>query len=507
MSLRSQKPIVFLLAQALFFLVACNGNSTADQKEAGGTKSSKSEKITKLVNAFVENGDFNGAILVSENNELVYKSGFGYANMEWDVLNKTDTKFRIGSISKQFTAMLILQLVAENKLDLHTPISNYLPDYPSINGDQITIHHLLTHSAGIPNSYPSIAPKKKKGDMIIPDRYSSQELVNEFSALALDFSPGEKFSYSNAGYTLLGYIAETISNSSYEQLLQDKIFSPLGMKNSGYDKHRAIIKNRASGYFKSWGTYYNANYTDMSKPYAAGGLYATVDDLFLWNQALYSEKLLEKKYLDLMFTSHIPDPDYGGDYAYGWSIKDKALGNSGEMVETIFHDGVIDGFCAIITRVPDTNATVICLSNIRRSPLNAITKAIMGILYEKPYDFPRKSLAYAFLDHVNETDSVEGIQFYKTNLNNKAYYLSEDEINIISYKLLNTDRAQTAAKILILGIESFPEAFNLYDSLGEIYIALDDKEAAIKSYKKSIELNPDNTNGIRMLSSLGVELD
>lgn len=503
----SQQQILFLaVLQVFFFLTACGEHSDVNKVKQKSVPSAKAEKIEQLVNAFVENGDFNGAILVSENNQLVYKAGCAYANMEWEIPNQTDTKFRIGSISKQFTAMLILQLVAEHKLELHQAISNYIT-YPSQNGDIISIHHLLTHSSGIPNNYPSTATGKKIGDMIIPDRFAPEELINEFSALPLEFSPGEKFSYSNASYSLLGYIATQVTGKSYEQLLQEKIFSPLGMKNSGYDKHRALIKNRASGYFKSWGSYYNANYTDMSKPYAAGGLYSTVEDLFLWDQALYTEQLLEKKYLDVMFQAHIPDPGYGGDYAYGWSLKEKALGNSAETVQTIFHDGVIDGFCAIITRIPSSNSSVICLSNVRRAPLNTMTKAIMGILYDKPYDFPKKSLAYTFFELANEKSPTQAFQFYKEHLNNKDYYLIEDEINIVSYRLLSSDRANTAATILRLGIESFPDAFNLYDSLGEVYLALDNKEEAIKNYKKSVELNPENTNGIKMLSKLGVVLD
>ncbi len=164
---------------------------------------SKEDKIDALISTYSDYGEFNGAVLIVEEGKIIYKKGFGLANMEWNVPNRTDTKFRIGSVTKQFTAMLIMQLVVENQLDLNTPLTTYLTDYPKENGDKITIHHLLTHTSGIPNSYESTKQKAFK-----PDNYKPTELVKEFSALPLEFTPGEKFSYSNAGYNLLGLIID-----------------------------------------------------------------------------------------------------------------------------------------------------------------------------------------------------------------------------------------------------------------------------------------------------------
>ncbi|MEM7374586.1 MAG: serine hydrolase [Bacteroidota bacterium] len=486
----------------LLFISSCSSQSTSSPQHNSlkAVEHNKSDELDKLIGTYADYGEFNGAVLVAEAGSILYQKGLGLANMEWDIANQTDTKFRIASISKQFTAMAIVQLVSENKLDLHAPISTYLPDYPQENGKKITIHHLLTHSSGIPNSYESANDK-----VIKPDNHSPAKLVAQFSALPLEFTPGETFSYCNAGYTVLGYILETVTNNPYEQVLRDRIFAPLNMKNTGFDKHRPLSKNRASGYFKNWGEYYNANYVDMSSVYAAGALYSTVEDLFLWDQALYSERLVPNKYLELIFHPHIADPDYGGQYGYGWSIKDKPIGNSSEQLQTIGHDGVIDGFCAIFTRIPSSKSSIILLSNIRRAPLNAMTKGIMGILYDQPYDFPTQSLAYSLLEAIEEKGSTEGVQFYKKNKKNKKYYLSEDEMNVVSYKLLQSNRGETAAEVLRLAIEAFPTAFNLYDSYGEVLRALGNKEEAINNYRKSVQLNPDNDNGIRMLKELGVE--
>lgn len=498
-----------LLFFAIFFLLSCDSQalSSETKKERAEHQEIKIDQINKLVASYAEYGEFNGAVLVANEGKILYQKAFGFANMELDVPNKTNTKFRIASITKQFTAMLIVQLVSENKLDLHKPISSYLPDYPKENGDKITLHHLLTHTSGIPNNYESAKPNREKQDMVIPDNFRAKDLVNEFSALPLEFNPGKKFSYCNAGYTLLGFIVEEITRKPYEQLLQERIFDPLQMKNSGFDKHRAIQKNRASGYFKSWGEYYNANYIDMSKVYAAGALYTTVEDLFLWDQALYTEQLVSKKYLDIIFTSHVEDAGYGGFYGYGWNIKNKSLGSSEDYVETIVHDGVIDGFCAIITRIPSSKSSVILLSNVRRAPLNTMTKAIMGIMYDKPYDLPKKSLAYALLDVINDEGIEKGIAFYESVKNNSTYYSYEDEMNIISYKLLTSNRAEMASEVLQLAIKEYPEAFNLYDSMGEIQRKLGNKTESIFYYKKSVTLNPKNENGIKMLKELGVDTE
>ena len=484
-----------LLLFFLISLVSCSGQSGLSNKEE------RVRKLSDLISTYSEYGEFNGAVLVATEGEVLYKKGFGLANMEWDIPNQSNTKFRIGSITKQFTAMLIVQLVEEGKLDLHTPISNFLPEYPAHSGDRITIHHLLTHSSGIPNSYEETKSKPFK-----PDNFSAEELVAEFSALELEFKPGERFSYCNAGYTLLGYLIESVTGKSFEESLKQQILGPLNMANTGFDKHRQLSKNRASGYFENWGDYYNANYIDMSAVFAAGAMYSTVEDLFLWDQALYTDKLLTGKYRDLLFTPHIPDPGYGGYYGYGWSIKDKALGNTGETIQTIGHDGVIDGFCAVFTRIPSTQSSIVLLSNIRRAPLNAMTKGIMGILHDKNYDLPKKSLAYSLLDVIDEQGINEGLKFYKTAKNDVVYYLMEDEINMVSYKLLQSDRAEEAAEVLKLGIEAFPEAFNLYDSYGEILRVLGDKIESLRNYSKSVELNPENENGLKMIRELEAEI-
>ena len=269
----------------------------------------KAEEVDKLLNLYHEYGKFNGSALVAEEGKIIYSKGIGMANMEWEIENMADTKHRLGSVTKQFTAMLVLQLAAEGKLDLQAPISDYLPDYPNGHDPKITTHHLLTHTSGIPNytAFPGFFKDQSR------DSYTPDEFVMKFADKKLDFTPGEKFNYSNSGYFLLGVIIEKVSGKTYEAMLQENIFTPLNMNDSGYDHHDQILKNRATGYEKMGAEYVNSRYIDMSIPYAAGSLYSTVEDLYLWDQALYTNKLLPKEYMghyDLLMTEYAESEFY-----------------------------------------------------------------------------------------------------------------------------------------------------------------------------------------------------
>ena len=459
---------------------------------------SKTEQLDKLLTMYLDYGQFNGSVLISENGKVFYKKGFGMANMEWDIPNEPNTKHRLGSVTKQFTAMLILQLAADKKLDLQAPISTYLPDYPKENGDKITTHHLLTHTAGIPNytSFPGFFNELSR------DPYTTDEFVKQFDEMDLEFTPGEKFSYSNSGYFLLGVIAEKLSGMSYEELLHEKIFKPLNMNDTGYDNHEDILKNRATGYEKDGNSFINANYLDMSIPYAAGSMYSTVEDLYLWDQALYTSKLAPQEYMDLYFQPHIASGE--GHYAYGWGTGTGKIGNSEESIEIIEHGGGINGFNTTISRAPSDKSLIVLLNNTGGAPLYRISQAIRGIMYDKPYDLPKKSVAYEVFEMVNKNGMESGLKLYNKLKEDDTYNLSENEMNNIGYQLMGSNKLEEAAEILKLNVEAFPESFNTYDSYAEALMNLEKNDLAIKNYKKSIEMNPGNQNGIDMLKKLGV---
>ncbi len=456
----------------------------------------KAKKIDQLLSKYTEYGQFNGSALVSENGKVIFKKGYGSANMEWNIPNQPDTKFRLGSISKQFTALLIVKLAEEGKLKLDVAISTYLPDYPKANGDKITIHHLLTHTSGTPNytSDPNFFKEKSRNP------YTPEELVKTFSSLPLEFTPGEKFNYSNSGYFLLGYIIEKITGKTYEQYLQETILTPLKMANTGYDHNEPIIKNRAAGYEKKGKKIVNSAYLDMSIPYAAGSLYSTVEDLYLWDQALYTTKLLSQKSMDLLFKPYIST---GGDdfYGYGWFLEEAPNGDKAK-VKIIEHGGGINGFNTIISRVPADKNLVVLLNNTGGTILSEMNEGIRAILYNQPFNEPKKSMAVELLNVYSEEGAVAGTELYKKLKKDPIYGIKEADINRVGYVLLQDGKKKEAIEVFKINVENFPKSGNVYDSLGEAYLADGDKSLAIANYTKSIELDPKNEAGKKVLAEI-----
>ena len=461
---------------------------------------SKSEEIDALLNQYLSYGKFNGSALVAKDGDVILKKGYGMANMEWDIPNSPNTKHRLGSITKQFTAMLILQLAADGKLDLQAPITTYLPEYPITTGDQITTHHLLTHTAGIPNytSFPKFIEEDSR------DPYSPEEFTKKFQDMELEFTPGERFNYSNSGYFLLGFLVEKLSSKTYEEMLTEHIFSPLGMKDSGFDHHSNILKNRATGYEKNGSEFINAPYLDMSIPYAAGSLYSTVEDLYLWDQALYTNKLLPQKYMDMYFKPYIPA--FGSfHYAYGWMTGNEALGNTTDSIAVISHGGGINGFNTQISRSPSDRSLIVLLNNTGGAPLGQITQAILGIINNKSYDLPKASLASKVLEVIETAGIDAGVAFYEKNKDNQDFDVNENEMNQAGYKLLRSNKTKEAIQVFKLNVDAYPNSANVYDSYAEALMKSGDNKGAIENYTKTVEMNPGNINAIDMLKQLGVD--
>ena len=328
-------------------------------------------QIESTIAGYVEEGHFMCSVLVARSGEVVYKGGAGMANREWDIPNAADTKFRLVSITKQFTAVLVLQLAEQGALDLDDTISDHLSDYRKDTGKTITIHHLLTHTSGLPN-YTAL-PGFFKDDS--RDPYSVDDFVEQFCSGDLEFEPGKRWRYSNSGYFVLGAIVEAVAGKTYNDLLRERIFDPLGMSDTGYDEHGEILKQRATGYTRRDGALRNSPYLDMSLPYAAGALYSTVEDLYKWDRALYTDALLSPKMKKQMFTAHKQD------YGYGWSIREQKVRDGDERVTTIGHGGGINGFSTAILRAPDDQHLVVVLGNLDSSRSGPLSIELLNLLY------------------------------------------------------------------------------------------------------------------------------
>ena len=334
------------------------------------------QKINDLINQFVIHENFNGVVLVAQNSEAIFKKAYGLANREWEIPNAIDTKFRIGSLTKQFTALLILQLVDKGKINLDGKISDYLDYYNKDIGNKVTIHHLLTHTSGLPIFSSKPLPEAYIGS------YPVKDFVEKYCSDSLDFEPGSKFQYSNCGYYILGAIIESVTGKTYEENLAQMILEPSGMKNTGYDHPENILSKRASGYGVDNGKLFNARYQNMSIPFSAGAIYSTVEDFLLWDKELYSGKLLSKKLTKLMLSPQAANENYG----YGWYISKDTLTDVNNPITVCSHGGSITQFNNLIVRRLDEKILIVIFSNVNGTRLGAMSKGINLILHNKPID-------------------------------------------------------------------------------------------------------------------------
>lgn len=322
-----------------------------------------------MSNVFEENGS-GGIAIVVKGGEVVYRKAFGMADMELGVKMTPENILRIGSITKQFTASAILKLMEDGKLDLQDDITKYIKDYPT-QGHIITIEHLLTHTSGIKN----VTSMKTWTAELRRRRFTPKEKINFFKNEPMDFIPGAEFKYNNSGYILLGYIIEMVSGKKYSEYIDENFFKPLGMNNSFYGATSEIVKNRAKGYQKQEGRYKNANFIDMSNPYAAGSLISTVDDLYTWNNALFKYKIVSKSTLDKAHSSYKLNNGELTGYGYGWDL------NNMKKNKVILHGGAVSGYLTFSLYIPQKDIFVAVLSNCtcNRPRKTAIKLALLAL--------------------------------------------------------------------------------------------------------------------------------
>jgi CubicO group peptidase (beta-lactamase class C family) len=341
-------------------------------------------RMDQIVQSYGDAKQFMGSVLVARGDAILFNKSYGMANLEWNVPNTPTTKFRIGSITKQFTAAAILLLEEQGKLKVEDSVKKYIPDAPE-TWDKVTLYNVLTHTGGIPNftDFPDY-PQKSLSPM------TAGEIVAWFKDKPLDFEPGAKYSYSNSDYVLLGYLIEKLSGQTYEKFLRENILTPLGMKDSGYDSNTAIIEHRASGYSRTRAGPVNAGYVNMTVPHGAGGLYSTTLDLLKWEQGLFGGKLLEPESLAKMTTP------FKENYAFGLIIQ------TTDGRKNIWHNGGIQGFNASLGYYPDSKITVAVLSNLNGNAPDEMLPKLAAVAHgqavqlsseRKEVKLPRETLA------------------------------------------------------------------------------------------------------------------
>ena len=357
------KYIILLFAYLIPALVFAQGVAVRDQIEL------------MLLNEYPERGP-GSAVLIAESGKIVLHNAYGQANIELDVPMDREMVFEIGSITKQFTAIAILMLMEQGKLKLNDPVSEYLVNYP--NGDRITIHNLLTHTSGITrtirqNPWDETVRKKDFGPLEFIDYFKDEPMVSE---------PGELFAYNNFGYIILGAIIEKVSGRTYEEFIETGIFQRLGMKHSYFGKDYELVQKRAYGYEKDKDTFRNATYESSSQAYAAGGLMSTVHDLYLWNIAIHSNRVVSESSKNLAFTNHELNDGSKINYGYGWFIDD--INGSG----TYEHAGGVHGFRTNAICLPKEDVFVVVFTNCSCKDPRNISTEIAALLIGRPYAKP-----------------------------------------------------------------------------------------------------------------------
>ena len=333
------------------------------------------ELLEKYMQAENQIKGFTGSVLVMKNNKVLIRKAYGMADREWNVANTPDTKFEIGSITKQFTAASILQLVEQGKLSLDDKLSKFIPSFPK--GDSVTIHMLLNHTSGIA-SYTNLPEFMNVGRLT----WSKDSMIAFFSKRPYDFSPGSKYSYNNSGFFLLGYMIEKVSGQSYRDYLRQNIFDKIGMSNSGVNSWDTVLPMRARGYEMTKKKIQNAEYISMDWPFSAGVIYSTADDLYKWDRALYGNAILSNASKQKMFTP--------GKNNYGYGI----IIDSANKHPRIWHNGGIPGFISHISRFVQDDICIILLSNttvIQNNTLpitDAIVDGLTNIVFNQPVEIP-----------------------------------------------------------------------------------------------------------------------
>ncbi len=450
-------------------------------------------KIDEILTAYHKYGMFQGAVLVALNGEVLYRKAFGFANMEWQIPNTPETKFTIASLGKAFTAAIVLQLVEEGLIKLEDPLSKHLSTYRKDIGDKVTIHHLLSHTAGIP-----WGPDNWRDEQFAR-YYTLDDLVEIANQQVPEFQPGTQFLYCNSCYNLLGAMIEEVTGHPFGQVLQKRILDRVGMKNTGLVEHNPILQNRAAGYTRlATGEFVNAPLQDQSYAKGAGGMYSTVDDLYRWDQALYTDKVLSSKSRELMFTSYLQRSGYG--WNVGTYVKNGAEGR-GKLISGF---GQTRGFASVIGRFLDDRHLVVVLGNMVPLPqgeiANKIWNTFLGFDEEAPLA-PVSETLYQKLFSEGVGAAVAEYRRLKEVV--KARNLpGESAINSAAFYYLESHRIEEAITICQFNLVLYPNSANAYARLGEAYTKLGDKQNAIESYEKALAIDPKMSAATRALNKL-----
>ncbi|EKT4535394.1 serine hydrolase [Flavobacterium psychrophilum] len=472
------------------------------------------QELNDFFSTLSKNNIFKGSVVISKSGKKVFSNSYGFSNIEKKEKINDKSQFPIASITKTFTATAILQLQQKGKLNINEPVQKYLTEFPYPN---ITIKQLLNNTSGLAQEYNLFDTIiKEEPEKII----SNQDIIPTFIRFKtpLSFLPGSKWEYNNVNFCLAGLIIEKVSRISYADYLAKNIFKPAKMKNSFAPANRKIKKTNQVELY-TYPNLYSTNYVNTNTLkenyqivakinfYGNGGIVSTALDLQKYQNALFTYQLLGKKELEEALTATIHND--GKMVTYNLEGKETSYGLGWEMYtnesngKIVFHDGNVTGLTSILVHNITKNQTVILLSNTASSAVFGTSNAVLQLIDNKPYKIPEQNLSRIYGSLLENGSKEEANQLIEEYLKNpSSYEATERDFNRLGYQFLRLQKSDNSLLTFNSATLIFPKSSNIYDSYGEALLQCGKKEDAIKMYQKSVELNPDNENGKKVLNNL-----
>ena len=455
-------------------------------------------QIDDLMVRYYDLGQFNGTALVVDDDAVVLRKGYGFANIGWNASNTPTTRFLIGSVTKSFTALVVLRLEEEGSLNLNASVSDYLPKYREDTGRRLKLRHLLTHTDGLPN-YTSNSSFWRSHEFNLP--LTTNEFVRRYCSGDLVFEPGTQYRYGNSGYSILGAIVERVTDDTFSNVLSRLILDPLAMGSTGLYAPATIIKEMAAGYERAPGGLRPAD--PVHEPlFAAGSLYSTVDDLIAFDRALRGGSAFSDAVLEELFESRKGAVEQ--TFAYGWNVGTLDLDGAIDETRYMTTNGEINGYNAVVFRLPDRRALVVLLNNSGETVLFEIATNILRLLHGLPAKAPESRLRDVFLSKLNSESVAAAIAFYREKLNESR----EDSLffpwpmRITAGQFIADGRHDDAIALLELNLHTNPTDSRSFELLAIAQLRSGKVAAAEESLVRALSIDSSSEYAASELSRL-----
>lgn len=449
--------------------------------------------LDELLNKYAEDDNFNGTVMIARDGKVITQKSYGFANVELNVRNRPSMTYRVGSVTKPFTATLAMALIEKGQLSLEGTLGEYLPDlYAKTPVADVTLAQLLSHKSGIADVPASFDDPFYQSTVRLS--FTPKQFAKEWIKPVLVEQPGTKWRYNNNAFLLVGAIIAEVTGKSFDENMQEHVFAQAGMMSSGFANKDDVIQGLATGYARDADeSPKKPLYMDPSVFYAAAGIYTTAEDLLRFDQALYDNKIMSEAQRGVM---HAPQVSY---YAYGWGVDNWALPD-GSKLPVVHHTGSVPGYQSFYIRSERNRDFVFVVSNFwQGSVVTKMGRDLMEVLNGKP---PKKiaDLLLPALENGGLPAMIAAYEGLGEGL--RQYDVSENAMNRLGYKLLGDKNLAAAITIFEWNVVTYPESANTHDSLGEAYSAANQNAKALLSYRRALEIEPDSDSAITNIAEL-----